>query len=157
MKTRSASRGLTLLELVIATFLALIVVLAMGKIILVNNRAWEWGRDKSVLQANETEALEWMARSIRAANHLRMISASEFRTYDAAGTLLHTYRRQVVSGLGRLQQDGTDLVARQCTQFVLTPDNDTTSLTIRLELQDNSSNKISATTRAAVRNRAFEF
>jgi len=107
-----SSRGLTLVELMIASFLAFLVVLAMGRIIQANLRAWEWGRDKAVLQANATEAIEWMARQVRAAHHVAVVSTNEFQTFDSDGTLLHTYRRQVVSGEGRLQQDGTDLVDR---------------------------------------------
>jgi hypothetical protein len=147
----------TLLELVIASFLALVVVFAMDRIILNNLRAWGWGRDKAELQANEIEALEWMARSIRAAHHLQVVSTSEFRTYDAAGALLHTYAREIVGGEGRLRQDGADLVARECTAFGVTPDDDTTSLTLTVELEDNSWNRISATTRVAIRNRPFEY
>lgn len=150
-------RGFTMIELMVAIFLSLIVIFAIGKILTSSQRAWAWGRDKVTLQANSAEALEWMARSVRAAQRLRVVSASEFRTYDETGALVHTYRRVLVGGVGRLQQDGTNLVSRTCNAFTVTPDPDTTSLTLTLELQDASGNKLREVTRAAVRNRTFEF
>ena len=157
MRCRRVPRGFTLIELVIASFIAFVVVLAMGRIIQMNLRAWEWGRDKSVLQANATEALEWMSRQVRSAHHVTVVSASEFRTYDNGGTLLHTYRRQVVSGVGRLQQDGVNLVDRKCVVFVASPDTATVSVALRLELEDQANNRVEAMTRATVRNRSFTF
>jgi prepilin-type N-terminal cleavage/methylation domain-containing protein len=155
---RSANRkGFTMIELMVALFLSLIVIFAIGKILTSSQKAWSWGRDKAVLQANSTEALEWMARSIRAARRLQVVSTSEFRTYDENGALVHTFQRATVGGVGRLQQDGSNLVARTCTAFNVTPDPDTTSLSLTLELQDDSGNKIREVTRAAIRNRSFEF
>ena len=58
-------RGFTMVELMIASFLAVIVVLALGNVILVSQKSWEWGRDKTVLQQNVAEVTEWMARSVR--------------------------------------------------------------------------------------------
>jgi Tfp pilus assembly protein PilW len=155
MIRRRARDGYTIVELMIGVFLALIVVLALGRIILANQRSWEWGRDKTVLQANSTEALEWMSRQVRAARRIEIVSASEFRTYDENDALAHTYRRAVVSGEGRLQQDGASLVGRPCTAFAVA--GDSANVTMRLELQDKSGNKVSATTRATVRNRSFEY
>ncbi len=146
-----------MIELMVALFLSLIVLYAIGKILTTSQKAWSWGRDKAVLQANSTEALEWMARSIRAARTLQVVSANEFKTYDENGALVHTFRRTTVSGVGRLQQDGSNLVSRVCNSFTVTPDPDTTSLSLVLELQDDSGNKIRETTRAAIRNRSFEF
>ena len=71
MGSLSDRRGYTLIELMIAVVLGLVVVLALGRLILTNQRSWEQGRDKTVLQQNVTESLEWMARSIRAAHTLK--------------------------------------------------------------------------------------
>jgi len=154
---RGHERGFTTMEFLIAGFLAFIVVLALGRVILVNQQSWERGRDKTELQQNATEVLEWMARSVRAARTLNVVSSSEFRTYDETGALVHTYRRVAVSGVNRLQQDGTDLVDRLCTQFVVVPNADTTTVRLTLELEDNSGNRVGAETRASIRNQAFEF
>ncbi len=152
-----SNRGYTLVELSLALFLGLLVVLALGRLILQNQRSWEWGRDKAVLQQNTTEALEWMARSVRAARSLAVVDTSEFRTYDEIGALVHTYRRHITGGVPRLQEDGSDLVDRVCTRFRVDTHADTTSLSIILELQDDAGDRVAARTRATVRNKSFEF
>ena len=145
------------MELMVAMIIALVVVMAMGSIIVQNIKSWQQGRDKAVLQQNVTEGLEWMARSVRAARTLVVISATEFETYDETGALVHTYERVNAGGSFRLREDGTDLVERECTQFSVTPDSDTTSVTLVLELEDDAGNLVAARTRAAVRNQSFEF
>jgi hypothetical protein len=160
---RSSGRAVHDLELMIGISLALIVVLALGRIVLASQRSWEWGRDKTVLQANVTEALEWMSRSVHAARTVEVYAHSgvndEFRTYDETGALVHTFRRAV--GVSRLQMDGADLVDRPCTRFVVTPNADSTSLTLDLELVIlhgvDVQTRVAATTRATVRNRFFTF
>lgn len=149
--------GFTLVEAVIASSLGLIVVLAMGLIMLAGQRSWDWGRDRAVLQQNAADGLDWMARSVRRARSVRVISPAEFRTFDEAGLLVHTYRRVVGTGPPRLQQDGADLIPRRCNRFVVTPDGDTTSLTLEIEIEDELGNTVAATTRSAVRNRDLTF
>jgi len=156
MIRRRDRRGFTLVEMMIACFLSLVVVLAMGKIMQQNVKSWQQGRDKAVLQQNVTEALEWMTRWVRAARTITVVSSSEFRCYDETGTLTHTFRR-IAAGGGRLQQDGADLVDRKCPSFTVAPDADTTRLTIVLELEDGAANRVAATTTAAIRNRYFEY
>lgn len=150
-------RGAALVEFVVAGFIGLIVVLALGRIVLMNARAWGWGRDKAELQANATEALEWMERSVREARRVAVDSPTQFRTYDSLGNLVHTYSRETSSGEMRLREDGHDLSARTCTQFSVTPDNDTTSVTLQFELEDHSGNRVAVLTRAARRNIYYEF
>jgi hypothetical protein len=146
-----------LIELSVAVFLALIVVLALGKIFTMNQRAWEWGRQKVVLQQNGTEAVEWIARSVRAARTLEVVSPSELKTYDENGAIVHTFRRELVSGSYRLQQDGSDLVERPCTAFLVTPDPESTSVSLEVELEDGAGNRVRVMTRATLRNRSYEF
>ncbi|MBU1699089.1 MAG: hypothetical protein KJ970_17120 [Candidatus Eisenbacteria bacterium] len=156
MRRRGGNAGYTAIEMLIASFLGLIIVFALGRLILTNQRSWEWGRDKAVLQQNSTEALEWMARSIRAAGSLSTSSATSFSTHDSSGVLIHTYQ---LTGGGdpRIQEDGVNLVDRRCTQFNVVPDSDTTSLSLTLELEDNAGNLVLEMTRARLRNRIFEF
>jgi Tfp pilus assembly protein PilV len=156
VRGRRGSGGFTLVELMIASFLSLVVVLAMGRIIQQNVRSWQQGRDKALLQQNVTEALEWMSRWVRASRTIQVVSSSEFRCYDETGTLTHTFKRVATNG-GRLRQDGIDLVDRTCTSFTVTPDADTTRIRLALELEDNASNRVAATTRATIRNRFFEY
>ena len=129
----------------------------MGSLILQNQRSWQWGRDKTVLQQNTTEALEWMARSVRASRRLAVVSDTKFRTYNENGVLVHSYERTLVAGEGRLQEDAMDLVDRRCTQFQVTTDEDTTSVTLVLELEDDAGNRVAVMTRATVRNLDYQF
>ena len=160
MMIPSRRRGFTMIEMMIALLLSFIVVLAMGRIIQQNVRSWRQGQDKAILQQNVTETLEWMSRSVRASRRVEVAAAAmptaEFRCYDESGTLTHTFRRVTTNG-GRLQQDGVEFVARKCTGFTVTPDADTTRLTIALELEDGAFNRVAATTRATIRNRFFEY
>ena len=149
--------GFALVELMVALILGLIVVLAMGRIILVNQSAWGQGRDKTILQQNVTEAMEWMIRSVREAHSLALISSQEYRTYDRSGTLLHTYRRDTATAPAVLRRDGIDLISRPCTQFAVTANADTTCLTIQLELADQAGDRVATTIRAAIRNAHLEF
>jgi hypothetical protein len=155
--TRRGVSGYTMIEMTVGVFLSLIVVLALGKIIQASSRTFGWGQDKTVLQQNTTEALKWMARSVRSARSLSVASLSEFSTKDTTGAVVHNYKLQTVSGVPRLRQDGANLVDRRCTQFRVRPNADTTSLTIKLELQDNSGNLVGDSTRVTIRNRTFEF
>lgn len=149
--------GFTLIELMVALSLSFVVVLALGKIVLQNQRSMTWGRDKVVLQQNATEAAEWMARSVRASRRLEVLSSSRFRTYDEGDTITHVFELLTVGGFPRLRENGGDLVDRNCTLFQVTPDDDTTSLVLEIELEDDSGNRVRADTRAAVRNRTFEY
>jgi hypothetical protein len=145
-----------MVEMMVALFLALLVVMALGSLIVMNQRSWAWGQDKAMLQANVTESLEWMARSIRAARNLTLASPQEFSTYDETGTLAHTYRRDTIGGVPRLLQDGNDLVDRRCTSFTVSANADTTSLTLVLQLEDNAGSVVEGMTRATMRNINYE-
>lgn len=150
-------RGFTMVEMVIGLLLALIVLLALGDVMRLNQRAYGWGRDKIVLQQNASDTLDRLGRLVRMARSLRVVSPVEFQTFDESQTLAHTVRRVPVGVGGRIQQDGIDMVPPSCTRFDVTPNRDTTMLTIALELEDLSGNRVLFQTRTAVRNRDFEF
>ncbi len=154
---RRAHRGYTLVELTVALVIGLFVVLVLGRIVLSSQSSWRSGHDKAVLQQNTTEALEWMARSIRAARTIAVVDSTEFSTYDETGALVHTYRAALVGGQYRLQEDGINLVDRVCTRFRCDADDDTTSLTITVEFEDSYGFRVGGKTRAAIRNQSFEF
>lgn len=156
MKPARRREGYTILEMTIGLFLSLVVVLAMGRIIVSGQRAWGWGRDKAVLQANVTEALEWMSRSVRGARFVLVYQGGrEFRTFDEDSVLVHTF--VWTPGTGRLQQDGSDLTPRRCTAFLAKAAPESTGLALYLRLRDISGNAVADTTRAAVRNRFMQF
>jgi hypothetical protein len=149
--------GFTLVETVIGLFLSLIVVLALGGVMLLNQRAYGWGRDKIFLQQNVSESLERLAQLVRMSARLRAVSPVELWTYDESGVQTHTVRRAVVAGEGRLQVDGSDIVDRSCTLLDVQPNGDTTAVTITLELGDDSGNLVQFRTQSALRSRDFEF
>jgi prepilin-type N-terminal cleavage/methylation domain-containing protein len=153
----SGRGGFTLIETVIALSLALVVLLALGTVMLLNQRAYGWGRDKIVLQQNVSDSLERMSRLVRASHRLSVASTTEFSTYDEDEVLTHTVRRVTPTTTGRLQQDGSDLVDRACTLFDVRPNADTTALRIQVELQDGSGNRVLYQTRAALRSRDYRF
>jgi len=140
----------------IALLLSFLVVLALGRLILMNQASWAWGQDKAVLQQNITESLEWMARSIRAARSLEVLDVDAFRTFDETGNLAHSYELDTVDGVPKLLQDGTPLVDRECTNFVVEANPDTTSLTLTLELLDGTGTAVEGVTRATMRNVNYE-
>ncbi|MBP7669193.1 MAG: hypothetical protein KA123_01255 [Candidatus Eisenbacteria bacterium] len=150
-------RGLTIIEFTVASMISVIVVLALGRIVLANKRGFDWNVDKTVLQQNASESLERMARAVRASQRLVVTSPSAFSTYDETGALTCTFMRTVASGTGTLRENGAALTPRACTAFTVTPDEDTTSVSIELQLADNSGNAVALATRAAVRNRHFQF
>jgi type II secretory pathway component PulJ len=150
--------GFTMMELMIALLIAFIVVLAIGKLMVVNQTSFGQGREKAQLQQNATEVLDRIARSVRGARTLDLVGPDEFRTYDAAGSLAHTYRRIQEGGLpGILQQDGRPLTSQECTIFACSMNDDETMLTLDLELRDAVGNIVNRTTRITVRNRTLEF
>ncbi len=148
-----ATGGYLLMELVIGAFLALMVVLFMGRILLVNAASLRAAADKAALQANVTEALEDIARSVRLSRYLTVPSSTRLFTFDRTGSVYHAY----VWRSGILTQDNVPLVARRCTRFVVAPDIDTTSVQITVELTDRVGNRVAGKTRVAVRNRTFPY
>ncbi|HPF71537.1 MAG TPA: prepilin-type N-terminal cleavage/methylation domain-containing protein [Candidatus Krumholzibacteria bacterium] len=155
---RPARGGFTIVEMVIALMIALIVVLAMGRLLVVNQNAWNDGRDKAQLQQNLSEVLDRMVRSVRGARTVAVVDAGEFRTYDAAGGLVHTYALVRVGDLpGVLQEDGVALTTRRCAAFTCAANGDNTSLTLAVTLLDDADNEVSRTTRVTIRNRTIEF
>ncbi len=153
---RRGQAGYTMIELMIALVIGLVVLYALGRIILTNQKSWEYGRDKVVLQQNVTEALFTMTGAIRGADSVVVVDSSQFKTFDAHA-LVHTYRRVVSGGTGRLQQDGTDLVARACSRFNVTPNADTTCMVLTVALQDNQGEQVVYSNRVTLRGRTFAY
>lgn len=156
-RRRPGRSGFTLIEMVVALFVSLIVVAALGKIMLVNSRSWKLGNDKVYLQQNVSEAVSRMAHSIRSSRRLRLISATEFRTYDETGTLTHTYRKYATASGQRLQEDGRNMTPWACNAFSCTANADTTSLTLAVTLQNTDGETVARRSRITLRNRTMSF
>ena len=148
----TGQRGVTLIEMMVSIFVSLIVVMALGRVMTMNQRAWSGNRDKSNLQSNSTLVLERMSRSIREARTLQVTGADQFQTRDENDAVLHTYRRVLDTGTWRIQEDGVTIAPAECTVFTVAADADTSSLLLDLELTDASSSSVRSVTRVAKRN-----
>lgn len=149
--------GFTMIEMVVALFLGLIVLLAVGGVITLNQKAYGWGREKAVLQQNVSETLERLVRVVRGARAVQVVSSAEYRTYDESLALAHSVRLLPAGTGGRIQLDGIDMSPSSCTFFSVVPNGDTTALTLVLELEDRAGNRVRYQTRSSVRNRDLEF
>ena len=155
---RTPNSGYTLVEMVIALSIAFIVVLVIGKMMLTNQSMWKAGNDKVQLQRNLSEVLVRLENSVRNSRSLELVDDGEFRTRDESGAWSHSYRRRRVVGGGyRLQEDGDNLSNWNCIRFECSTNDDTTCLTFVLELENEAGNRITAMTRAAIRNNTLAF
>lgn len=152
-----ARAGFTMIEMVVSLFVSLIVVFAIGKLMLVNGTSLRQGRDRILLQQNVSEVLDRVCHSTRAARTLQVVSATQFRTYDADGTLKHTYRKWATASGDRLQEDGRDMSGQACTVFTCTPNADTTSVTLVMKFTNTDGETVDRRTRITVRNRTLSF
>lgn len=154
-----ARDGVGLIEMMLALSLLLVAIVLLGRIMLIGMAAWERGRDKTVLQANATEAVERMARQIRSGAAVSLTGAPEVAVLDRSGAEIARFARVEVDGRWKLREEigDRDVTGRECTAFAAATDDDTTSITLTVEFADDSGNQVAATVRAAVRNRHFVF
>jgi Tfp pilus assembly protein PilW len=155
MRRRRPSAGLTLIELMIAVFLTALVAVIAGVIYLANQRSWDQGKDKLIMQQEATRCVETVARDVRAARWIDFVDATEIRVYDRTGTEFRHYELGATAGGNRVLQNGSPLVDLLCTELTFTTNADTTVLGIALELEDGAENRVKVESRAAVRNRNF--
>ncbi len=159
MKQRRGSRaqaGYTVIELTVALSLAFIVVLALGRLMLVNQTSWRQGQARAVLQQNVTETLEHIARQVRRAHSVE-ISQSALRVLDEDGDVIHSYRRDGYGEAARLEEDGDALTPQICTQFDCDVDDSESTATVSLELANADGSRVAGLIRATVRNRNLVF
>lgn len=157
-RPRKISRqGYTLVELTLALFIAFIVVLGIGRMMVLNQEMWQTGARKARLQQDVSQVLERLGSSIRNAHSLETSRSDEFLTRKADGSLLHRYDLDHSAKGKRLQEDGKDLSEADCLSFECTPNADKTYLVLSLELEDQAGNRVSGKTRVAIRNTTLAF
>lgn len=154
---RRAQRGITLIELMVALTASAIVLLALGNVVLVNQKAVGWSQDRAELQGHTTVVMSRIARSVRGANQVVVSNANTFRLYDLNGTLTHTYALVSAADGPRLQLNGADMADQNCTRFTVTPNADTTSVTLDLELTSTDGVTLGELSTVSIRNRTLEF
>ena len=150
-------KGFTLLELVVAGFLSMIVVFGLGNLILANQRAWEWGREKVEMQQNTARAMDKMTASVRSAFSITVPSTTWFYTRDENGVQMHEYRLAGSGDAARLTEDGVPLTEYTCTGFSISSVSYNTCLTFTVEFEDETGDRIETVAAASIRNRGFSF
>ncbi len=154
---RRRERGVTLIELMVAIMASGIVLFALGNIVIVNQKAMARSQTRASLQQHTTVVTATMARAIRGANRIEITGANGFRLRDLSGSVTYTYQLQSGNDGPRLQQNGVDMAELDCTRFGITANEDTTSVTVDLELTSSEGVKLSELNTVSIRNRTLEF
>ncbi len=147
--------GYTTIELLIASFISLFVVIAAGTVVFTNQRSFKQGGNKLAMQGEASRSVEQIERDVRHARWVDYGSVSDITLYDQAGDLIHRY---YLAGSGldaRVMQDNQPLVDDTCTLLHFEINPDTTTVVIQLQLQDPAQNKVRVDSKASIRNRPF--
>ena len=150
-------RGYTLIELVVASSLSMVVVLALGSVIVTNQRAWEWGRDKIDIQQEVTRAIGRVTASVRAASSVSLPAANWLVTQNADGAQLHEYRLAGSGDSARLMEDGVPLVDFACTEFTVSGTAENSCITFTLEIRNETGDEVRNVATASIRNQEYNF
>ncbi len=129
-------RGVTIMELMMALTASFIVVMGLGKLVMLNQQAFQSSRGKSDIQINSSLILDQMSRSVRESQRIVVTSSTEFATYDSDGNVMDSFQWTGAGGQ-RIQRDGVDMTTNDCSFFRVSADADTISLTLEFELVDN--------------------
>lgn len=145
-------RGMTVLELLVASFISLVFVCAAGTSYLVNQKAYRQNDNKRILQQTTSQVMEIMERAIRGAAKAVIVGGNQVTLYDASGAQTAQFRLAASSGVNKLFQQSTVLAPQRLTALSFTPNSDTTVVQVYLELQDDAFNKVAVISSAALRN-----
>ena len=146
-------QGATLVELLVAVVLAGIVTLAAVILYLLNERSFDQGREKLMAQQNASWCLEAIARDVRVARRVDLVTAERMVLYDIDGAPISTWARGTVNGQSLLQRNGRSMAPEVCTALRFTLVNlESTAVDLMLELEDPAENRIRLETRSALRN-----
>jgi len=153
---RSRTRGMTLVELLIAVFLAGVIAAAGAVVYLVNQRSLHQGRDKLLTQQNATWCLESMARDARRARRVELPAPGRMVLYDIGGSVISTWELGTVNGENRLERNGVAMAPEACTTLGFSVNADSSAVGLTLELMDDAENRVRVQSQAALRNRWSE-
>jgi len=157
MKTlRNHDSGMTLIEVLVASFIALVFVLAAGTGYLVNQKSFAANREKLELQQQASLVMEIMEKKIREAGRAVIPNPNRLQLYESYSTPInnyYTYFRLAASGsTTKLFEQTTVLARQQLINLQFIPNSDTTVVQIVLNLEDKNKNRVALRASAALRN-----
>jgi len=150
---RGHQAGVTLIEVLVALVLMVLVALAAWYVYGTNQRAFNQGREKLLVQQNASFCLDAVARDVREAWRVDYVNSNRILLYDTAGVLTNTWELGTENGENRLKRNNVSMAPEECTALVfsiLNPDSSTVG--VELELMDDAENRVRIMTRSTLRN-----
>ena len=152
-KTLRSQNGMTMIELMVASFIAVIFMLAAGTGYLVNQKAYRANREKLELQQTASHVMELMERNIRAAATALIANPPDrIQLFDLNGNEFARFRLNVSGGQAKLFETNALLAKQNLILLTFIPNADTSIVRINLNLEDENKNKVRIQASAALRN-----
>jgi prepilin-type N-terminal cleavage/methylation domain-containing protein len=152
-KTLQNQHGMTMIELMVASFIAVIFMLAAGTGYLVNQKAYKANREKLELQQTASHVMELMERNIRAAATALIANPPErIQLFDLNGNEFARFRLNDSGGTAKLFETNALLAKQKLILLSFVPNADTSIVQINLNLEDENKNKVRIQASAALRN-----
>ena len=149
---RSGQRGNTLVEMLMALVLVAFVALTAMFVYLVNQRAFQTGKEKLVLQQNASWCLENLNRDIREAWRVDLVGSDRLVLYDVSGSITNTWEAGTVDGVVRLKRNSLAMAPEECTLLLFDANADTSAVGVEMEFMDAAENRVRLAGRTALRN-----
>jgi hypothetical protein len=152
---RRSESGFSVVEMAVASFIALIFMLTAGSAYLVNQKAYKRNDEKRQLQQTVAQAMEIMERKVRSAAEATIPAPpnnNRITLLDRAGGTITTFRLQTVGSTDRLFEQSALLAQQKLIGLTFVPNSDTTKVIISLNLQDGNYNKVAMRSTATLRN-----
>lgn len=149
---RSGQRGNTLVEMLMALVLVAFVALTAMFVYLVNQRAFQTGKEKLVLQQNASWCLESLNRDIREAWRVDVVGSDRLVLYDVSGSITNTWEAGEVDGVVRLKRNSLAMAPEECTVLLFDANADTSAVGVEMEFMDAAENRVRLAGRTALRN-----
>ncbi len=145
-------RGTTIVELAVASIIALIFIFAAGTAYIVNQKTYSRNDEKRKLQQTASYVMEIMERKIRSGARAAIANPQRIQVFDKNGNEITRFRLQVTGTTARLFEQNSLIAQQDLIQLSFVPNSDTTEVTIFLEMQDSGKNKVAVKASAALRN-----
>lgn len=149
---RSGQRGNTLVEMLMALVLVAFVALTAMFVYLVNQRAFQTGKEKLVLQQNASWCLENLNRDIREAWRVDVVGSDRLVLYDVSGSITTTWEAGAVDGVVRLKRNSLAMAPEECTVLLFDANADTSAVGVEMEFMNAAENRVRLAGRTALRN-----